>query len=115
MKKKVFEKFAVFVSRIVGSPTWFFFSVVLILIWFPSGFFIGFTAIWHLLINTFTTILTFLMMSLLHASQSKWERKMERIEARQERVLKMLEEKTEKVVERIDNQQNSPQSSQKRS
>lgn len=77
---KRFGKLSIFVSRIIGSPTWFFFSILIIAGWALSGFFIGFDELWHLYINSTTTILTFLMMSLLHATQSGWESKMERIQ-----------------------------------
>src|SRR3990167_6232941 len=86
---KKFRKFADFTNRIVGSPYWFMLSILLVLIWLPSGIFFGWGEIWHLLINTTTTILTFLMMSLLHASQSKWEERMDRL---QEKELKALRE-----------------------
>ena len=98
---KVFEKMAIKVSKVVGSPYWFVFSVMLVVIWFPSGFFIGFNEIWHLLINSTTTILTFLMMSLLHASQSKWERRMEQLELKQQRFIELLEVQTQEIVRDI--------------
>lgn len=86
------------VSKIVGSPVWFFFSVIMVIIWFFSGFFVGFGEMWHLAINSTTTILTFLMMSLLHASQSKWESKMERLQSKEKSALKQIEQKTEQIV-----------------
>ena len=87
---KRFEKAAGKISSIVGSPYWFFFSVLMVIVWFPTGFFLGWNEIWHLYINTSTTILTFLMMSLLHASQGKWERKMERDQEKEKAALKKL-------------------------
>ncbi len=86
---KKFRKFSESTNKIVGSPYWFIFSLLLILVWLPSGVFFGWGEIWHLLINTTTTILTFLMMSLLHSSQSKWEERMDRL---QEKELKVLRE-----------------------
>ncbi|OGC54207.1 hypothetical protein A3B64_03685 [candidate division WWE3 bacterium RIFCSPLOWO2_01_FULL_37_24] len=104
MKKieDLFYKWAVNVSKTVGSPYWLFFSITLVLIWFPSGFIIGFNDSWHLLINTTTTILTFIMMSLLHASQSRWEEKIERMETDQARILKILEKETERLITDIE-------------
>lgn len=99
--EKFFLKLSEKISRIVGSPVWFFFSVMLILIWLPTGFFFNFDEIWHLLINTLTTIFTFLMMSLLHASQSRWEKEIEKIQLKQERTLKLLEKDTRKMSEVI--------------
>jgi low affinity Fe/Cu permease len=79
-----FQKFADKVSKIAGSPWWFIFSIVLVVLWLPTGLFLGFGEIWHLLINTTTTILTFLMIALLHASQNRWEGKIERMQKREE-------------------------------
>lgn len=87
---KKFENFAEKVNDIVGSPYWFVFSVLLIIIWFPTGFFLGWGEIWHLMINSTTTILTFLMMSLLHSSQSKWEQRMEKMQQRESTELKSI-------------------------
>ena len=98
-----FEKISAKVSDTVGSPYWFFFSILLIIIWFPSGFFIGFDELWHLYINTTTTILTFLMMSLLHTSQKKWEKKMENLQRREGHDLKDLKETTTQIVDTIPN------------
>ncbi|HXK52775.1 low affinity iron permease family protein [Candidatus Nomurabacteria bacterium] len=99
--RKAFEGLSTRVSKIVGSPYWFGISLLMVVIWLPSGLIIGFNAIWHLLINTATTILTFLMMSLLHAAQSDWEKKIEIIEARQEKLLKIMEKETEEVIQTL--------------
>jgi len=96
--EKRFDRWASKVSKVVGSPYWLFFSIALVIIWLPSGFFIGFNEVWHLLINTTTTILTFIMMALLHASQSTWENKMEKMQIDQERILKLLEKETERII-----------------
>lgn len=101
--EKKFQLVSDFVSRIVGSPVWFFFSLMVVIVWVPSRFLFGSDELWHLFINTFTTILTFLMMSLLHASQSKWERKMEKMEQIQGGLLKNLENKTE-LIETLEKQ-----------
>lgn len=87
-----FDKIAAKVSEIVGSPLWFAFSILIILIWLPLGFVLDFSEIWHLYINSLTTILTFLMMSLLHASQNRWERKMERRQQREGSEIKQIKE-----------------------
>ena len=95
---KKFNEWSKSIDRIVGSPYWFVFSVILILIWLPSGIFFGFNEIWHLIINTTTTILTFLMMSLLHASQSEWEKKMDRIQDREKEILRAMSKELEATV-----------------
>jgi low affinity Fe/Cu permease len=65
-----FQKFARKISIIVGSGGMFFGAMVLILLWIWSGPFFGFSNTWQLVINTFTTISTFLMMFLLQNSQN---------------------------------------------
>ncbi len=89
---KKFESISIKVSDIVGSPYWFAFSVMVILLWIPTGFFIGFNELWHLHINTFTTIFTFLMMALLHTSQKKWERKMENMQKKEGTEIKTIQQ-----------------------
>jgi low affinity Fe/Cu permease len=96
--EKKFKRFADRTNGIVGSPYWFAFSVLLVLVWLPSGFFLGFNEIWHLLINTTTTILTFLMLSLLHSSQTTWEKKIEKLESREVSTIETIEEETKKLT-----------------
>lgn len=106
---KRFEKISGKVNDVVGSPYWFIFSLTLIILWIPSGFLLGWGEIWHLLINTTTTILTFLMMSLLHSSQSKWEERMEKLQQKETSKIRTIEKNTKKIaydqgqsVEKID-------------
>src|SRR6202008_3185721 len=49
----------------------FAFCVLLVLVWAPSYFFIGSVDTWQLIINTATTIVTFLMVALLQNSQTR--------------------------------------------
>lgn len=98
---KIFEKIAHFTSKIVGSPAWFIFSLSVILIWIPSKSLFKTDELWHLFINTFTTILTFLMMALLHSSQSRWEAKIEALEKKQESSLRKVGKETKKINKEI--------------
>lgn len=55
-----------------ASKAWFFaLCVLLILVWAPSILFIGSVDTWQLIINTATTIITFLMVALLQNSQTR--------------------------------------------
>lgn len=66
-----FDRFATAVSGFV-SKAWFFAAcVLLILIWAPSFFIISSLDTWQLIINTATTIVTFLLVALLQNSQSR--------------------------------------------
>src|SRR5205085_3048507 len=53
----------------LGSPLSFFSAIALILIWAASGFFFDFNETWQLIINTGTTIATFLMVILIQNTQ----------------------------------------------
>jgi low affinity Fe/Cu permease len=66
-----FDRFAGFASRF-ASRAWFFaFCVLLILVWAPSFFVIKKVDTWQLIINTATTIITFLLVALLQNSQTR--------------------------------------------
>lgn len=67
----LFDRFAAAVSRWAGSPSIFTLAVLLVLVWAVSGPFFGFSAVWQLVINTGTTIVTFLMVFLIQQSQNK--------------------------------------------
>jgi low affinity Fe/Cu permease len=66
-----FDKFAGFASRIASRAYFFAFCVLLILVWAPSITVIGNVDTWQLIINTATTIITFLMVALLQNSQTR--------------------------------------------
>ena len=66
-----FDRFAGAASQ-VASRAWFFaFCVALVVIWAPSYFVLKNLDTWQLIINTLTTIVTFLMVALLQNSQTR--------------------------------------------
>src|SRR5215210_7176153 len=66
-----FDRFAGHAAQL-ASRAWFFaFCVLLILLWAPSITVIGSVDTWQLIINTATTIVTFLMVALLQNSQTR--------------------------------------------
>lgn len=66
-----FDRFAESAAR-VASRAWFFcFCVLLVVIWAPSIIVIRSIDTWQLIINTMTTIVTFLMVALLQNSQTR--------------------------------------------
>jgi low affinity Fe/Cu permease len=69
--EKWFNKVATAVAFATGKPITFLFCVSLILIWALSGPFFGFTETWQLIINTSTTIITFLMVFLIQNTQNR--------------------------------------------
>jgi low affinity Fe/Cu permease len=66
-----FDRFAGWASLIASRAYFFAFCVLLILLWAPSWFVIGNVDTWQLIINTATTIITFLMVALLQNSQTR--------------------------------------------
>ncbi|MET0392551.1 MAG: low affinity iron permease family protein [Chitinophagaceae bacterium] len=78
MKKKkqkkasaFFEKFAAKVTKATGSPAAFIIAFLVIIVWAVSGPIFGFSDTWQLVINTGTTIITFLMVFVIQQSQNK--------------------------------------------
>ncbi len=66
-----FDQFASMVTRWAGSPIAFFTALLTVLVWAISGPVFHFSETWQLVINTGTTIVTFLMVFLIQQSQNK--------------------------------------------
>src|ERR1700761_8607815 len=70
-KKKGFEKFANWATAATGSSAAFMIAIVVIVIWGVTGPVFKYSDTWQLIINTGTTIVTFLMVFLIQKSQNK--------------------------------------------
>jgi low affinity Fe/Cu permease len=66
-----FAKFAGATSKFAGRPYVFIGCVVIVLIWASLGPAAGFSDTWQLIINTSTTIITFLMVFLIQNTQNR--------------------------------------------
>jgi low affinity Fe/Cu permease len=66
-----FTRFAKFTSRLCGRPATFVLMTLLVAIWALSGPFFHYSDTWQLTINTGTTIVTFLMVFLIQATQNR--------------------------------------------
>jgi low affinity Fe/Cu permease len=66
-----FAAFARRTSEVLGTSTAFAVAVSVVLLWAISGPFAGFSETWQLVINTGTTISTFLMVFLLQHTQNR--------------------------------------------
>lgn len=66
-----FERFSNKVTQTTGSTPAFMTALGLIIVWAVSGPFFKFSENWQLVINTGTTIVTFLMVFLIQKSQNK--------------------------------------------
>jgi len=64
-----FDQFAGGASRVASRAPFFAFCVLLVLVWAPTYFVFRNVDTWQLIINTMTTIVTFLMVALLQNSQ----------------------------------------------
>jgi len=70
-KPGFFERLANWGAKAAGSTPAFLGAFALIIIWAVTGPFFGFSETWQLIINTGTTIITFLMVFLIQKSQNK--------------------------------------------
>ena len=66
-----FEKLAQSVARGAGKPLTFIIATALVIVWGISGPIFGFSDTWQLVINTSTTIVTFLMVFLIQNTQNR--------------------------------------------
>jgi low affinity Fe/Cu permease len=68
---RLFTALASRIAFVVGQPTAFVGAVLIVLFWALSGPLFGFSDTWQLVINTGTTILTFLIVFLIQNSQNR--------------------------------------------
>ncbi|MEY9535230.1 low affinity iron permease family protein [Sinorhizobium fredii] len=66
-----FSRFSTAVAEYSGKPVTFVIAVATIALWAIAGPFFGFSETWQLIINTGTTIVTFLMVFVLQNSQNR--------------------------------------------
>lgn len=71
IKKGFFDRFANKAASFTGSSAAFIAAVVIILLWGATGPLFDYSATWQLVINTGTTIITFLMVFLIQKAQNK--------------------------------------------
>ncbi len=69
--RSLFTRLSQTTARWAGKPQTFFIAVAVIVIWGMSGPFFGFNDTWQLVINTSTTIVTFLMVFIIQNSQNR--------------------------------------------
>ncbi|CAN5333553.1 hypothetical protein BH20BAC1_BH20BAC1_20550 [soil metagenome] len=66
-----FNRFAAIVTKATGAPAAFIIATLIIIIWAITGPIFHFSDTWQLVINTGTTIITFLMVFVIQHSQNK--------------------------------------------
>ena len=70
-KRSVFAQFSRHVSGLSGRPLTFALAIMIIVVWAITGPVFGFSDTWQLVINTGTTIVTFLMVFLIQNTQNR--------------------------------------------
>jgi low affinity Fe/Cu permease len=70
-KSHFFYRFAAAAAHFAGSPWAFTAALAIVILWLFSGPFFHFSDTWQLVINTGTTIITFLMVFLIQNSQNR--------------------------------------------
>jgi low affinity Fe/Cu permease len=106
--KQIYSKWAKATAEIAGSSYVFMGAVSIVLIWAISGPFFDFSETWQLVINTGTTIITFLMIFLIQNTQN---RDTEAIQVKLEELIRVsskarnqlidMEEKDEEEIRKI--------------
>ena len=70
-RRSMFTRFAKWTAHAAGRPLTFIFAVLVILVWALTGPLFDFSDTWQLVINTSTTIMTFLMVFLIQSTQNR--------------------------------------------
>jgi low affinity Fe/Cu permease len=68
---RTFEKISSYITKQAGRPVTSIASIVLVLVWAATGPLFGYSENWQLIINTSTTIITFLMVFVIQTSANK--------------------------------------------
>jgi low affinity Fe/Cu permease len=71
MKKNLFERFSNWATTATGSSAAFIIATIVVIVWAVTGPVFHYSETWQLVINTGTTIVTFLMVFLIQKSQNK--------------------------------------------
>ena len=103
-----FTRFAKVTAHVTGRPATFMLAVIVIVVWAVSGPLFHWSDTWQLVVNTGTTVITFLMVFLIQSTQNRdavaVQVKLDellRISAGAHNVLMDLEELEEEDLERI--------------
>ncbi|MGY3055705.1 low affinity Fe/Cu permease [Pedobacter sp. UYEF25] len=71
LKNKFFERFSNAATAFTGSSTAFISALLIVIVWGISGPIFKYSETWQLVINTGTTVITFLMVFLIQKAQNK--------------------------------------------
>jgi low affinity Fe/Cu permease len=93
--RRLFTQFAAKTSVAAGQPTTFVIALALIIIWAVTGPMFHYSDTWQLVINTGTTIVTFLMVFLIQNSQNRDAAAMQ---AKLDELLRAVDKAREKFI-----------------
>ncbi len=92
---RLFTKIATETATLAGQPVAFVVALVIILLWAITGPIFGYSDTWQLVVNTATTIVTFLMVFLIQNSQN---RDAAAIQAKLDELLRALDPAREQFI-----------------
>ncbi|MGC4032282.1 MAG: low affinity iron permease family protein [Tepidisphaeraceae bacterium] len=95
-KNSWFTRFAGTTAKITGKPITFAVALAVLIVWAVSGPVFGFNDTWQLVINTGTTIVTFLMVFLIQNTQN---RDSEAIHIKLDELIKVIEKANNKLLD----------------
>jgi low affinity Fe/Cu permease len=93
--RKLFNSIATFIATAAGQPLTFIVAVLVIVIWAVTGPMFHYSDTWQLVVNTGTTIITFLMVFLIQNSQNRDGAAMQ---AKLDELLRAVEKAREKFI-----------------
>ena len=107
--KDLFRKIAHRTSEAVGSSWAFTLAILVIAVWAVTGPLFGFSDTWQLVINTGTTIVTFLMVFLIQNTQNrdaqalhlKLDELIRAVKGARQEIFVDLEDKTDEELKRV--------------
>src|SRR6476659_5574471 len=93
--RKFFNMCATKISSAAGQPLTFITAVLIIVVWAVTGPLFGYSDTWQLIINTGTTIVTFLMVFLIQNSQNRDAAAMQ---AKLDELLRAVDKASEQII-----------------
>lgn len=113
-KQDIFTRFTSSVSTMLGRPWVFAIAIIVLIGWGISGPLLGFSDTWQLIINTSTTIVTFLMVFIIQNTQNrdnlainiKLDTIMEKLHVKQAELLRAEEQSDTKLESEVKTIQN---------